>query len=182
MPIDQMSGVARTTPFSPTLSVRRTGARRLYQAVDLFISKASHFAGFTRDADRHLIGWSILPGATEVEQLINVMLKIEGHLPPRRVVLGELAHPGAAHTHVGDLIGQDHIYRPLDDRIAEFLGELHQLRNAVTGQSFQPAVAPRHTRRRVFGTGTLPENARLRIFSQRALHMPQQSLIDFRVA
>ena len=66
-----------------TLSVCRTGTRGLHQAVDLFISKASHFAGFTRDADRHLIGWSVLSGATEVEQLINMMLKIERHLPPR---------------------------------------------------------------------------------------------------
>src|SRR3982751_6048415 len=105
-----MSGIATNTPFSPTLSVRHTGTRRLYQAVDLFISKARHFAGFTGNADRHLIGWSILPGATEVEQLINMMLKIKGHLPPHRVTLGELAHPGAAHTHVGNLIGQDKIH------------------------------------------------------------------------
>src|SRR5216683_3158522 len=171
MPIDQMSRVITNAPFSPTLSVRHTGTRRLHQAVDLFISKAGQFAGFTGDADRYLIGWSILPGATEVEQLIDMMLKIEGHLPPRRVVLGELAHPGAPHTHMGNLIGQDHIYRPLDDRIAELLGQMNQLRKDVTGQSFQPAVDPRHPRRRVFSTGTLPENTRLRIFSQRALHM-----------
>src|SRR5262252_7191240 len=147
--MDQMSGVATNTPFSPTLSVRHTGTRRLHQAVDLFISKAGHFAGFTGDADRHLIGWSGLPGATEVEQLINVMLKIEGHLPPRRVVLGELAHPGAAHTHMGNLVGQNKIYGPLDDPIAEFLGELHQLCKDVTSQSFQPAVDSRHTRLRI---------------------------------
>src|SRR5215470_7765194 len=133
-----MSGVATNTLFSPTLLVRYTGTRRLHQAVDLLISKAGHLASVTRDTNRHLIGWSILPGATEVEQLINMMLKIEGHLPPRRIVLGELAHPGAAHTHVGNLIGQDHIYRPLDNRITELLGELHQLRKDVTGQSFQP--------------------------------------------
>src|SRR5262249_60985492 len=102
-----MSRGATHESFSPTLSVRHAGTRRLYQAVDLFISKAGHLAGFTRDADRHLIGWSILPGATEVEQFINMMLKIEGHLPPYRVVLGELAHPGTAHTHVGVLIRQD---------------------------------------------------------------------------
>ena len=109
------------------------------------------------------------------------MLKIEGHLPPCRIVLGELAHPGAAHTHVGNLIGQDKIHRALDDRIAELLSELNQLRKDITGQPFQPTVDPRHPRRRVFSTGTLPENARLRILSQRALHMPQQPLIDFRV-
>src|SRR5207244_13557133 len=154
-----MSRVATNAPLSPTLSVRHTGARRLHQAVDLCISKASHFAGFTGDADRHLIGWSILPGATEVEQLINMMLKIESHLPPRRVVLGELAHPGAAHTHVGNLIGQDKIHRALDDRIAELLSELNQLGKDITGKPFQPTVNPRHPRRRVFSTGALPENA-----------------------
>src|SRR5712691_12700306 len=159
MPIDQMSCVATNAPFSPTLSVRHTGTRRLHQAIDLCISKASQFAGFTRDADRYLIGWSILPGATEVEQLIDMVLKIEGHLPPRRVVLGELAHPGAAHTHMGNLIGQAKIHGPFDNRIAELLGELNQLRKDVAGQSFQPAVDPRHTRCRVFGTGTVPENA-----------------------
>src|SRR5262245_2924738 len=171
-----MSRVATSASLSPTLSVRHAGTRRLHQPVDFFISKAGQLAGFTRDADRYLIGWSILPGAAEVEQLINVMLKIEGHLPPYRVVLGELAHPGTAHTHVGDLIGQDKIHRSLDDRIAKLFGELNQLRKDVTGQPFQPAVNPRHTRRWVFSTGTLPENTRLRVFSQRALHMPQQPL------
>src|SRR5438445_10042719 len=104
-----MSRVVTNAPFSPTLSVCRAGTRRLHQTVDFFISKASHFAGFPRDTDRHLIGWRILTCAPKVKQLINMVLKIEGHLPPRRVVLGELAHPGAAHTHVRNLVSQDKI-------------------------------------------------------------------------
>src|SRR5947208_12365689 len=107
--MDPPARVVTDAPLSPALSLRHTCTRRLHQAVDLCISKAGHLAGFPGDADRYLIGWSILPGATEVEQLINMMLKIEGHLPPCRVVLGELAHPGAAHPHVGNLIGQDKI-------------------------------------------------------------------------
>ena len=58
------------------LSVRHTRTRRLHQTVDFRIGKAGHFTGFAGNADRHLVGCPFLTGPTEVEQLVNVVLKI----------------------------------------------------------------------------------------------------------
>ena len=56
--------------------VRYAGTRCLHQPIDFLIGKTSHFAGFAGDTDGHLVCWPFLTAATEVEQLIDVMLKI----------------------------------------------------------------------------------------------------------
>src|SRR5438105_10597923 len=88
--------------------------RALDEPLDLLVGEAGQAAGVLGDRDGHHLVMPVLPGAPEVEALVDRVLELDGAAPALGVAPRQLVEPARAHAHVGDLVGQHVVDRALE--------------------------------------------------------------------
>ena len=91
----------------------------------------------------------VAAAAAEVEQAVDRALELERPRLAVLVVLGELAQPGAAHLHVGHLVGQHPVLAEVQHRVVHVGGEVAHGGEHVDGQALERTVDAGETEHRV---------------------------------
>src|SRR2546425_8027066 len=144
-----------------TKSVHGGALRAADEALDLLVGEAGETARLLGDRDGDFLVVAVQADAPEVEALVDRLLELDRATPTLGIALGQLVEPLRPHAHVRDLVGEHEVHGPLDDRVADLAGDVHELVEDVTGQPLEPAVHARDPRRRVLGAGASPEDRRL---------------------
>src|SRR4029453_8492331 len=154
----------------------------LDEALDLLVGEAAELPRLRGDGDQHRVVLAVLPHPAEVEALVDGLLELDGPAPALRIALGELGEPLRAHAHVGDLVGEPEVPRPLQDGIAHLPGDVDELVEDVAGQALEAAVHARHPGGRVLRAGAAPEDGRLRELAHIAVEVLEEPEIDLQMA
>src|SRR5260370_16547345 len=181
---------------SRAVLVRRAFAEAFDQAIDLFFGEAGQQTRLASNCDpridfEFLVTDSLLDliglfhggtAATEVEQIIDIVLELLRLSETLGVAFSKLAHPLRAHPHVGDFVCQHVIDRTFDTWITHLLREPDQLLEAVAREALESAVDSRHPPGRIFGLRARPEHFALGKFAVVRADVFEQLQVDFRVA
>src|SRR5258706_12600870 len=163
-------------------SVHLRALRALDEPLDLLVREAGELARLFRDRDGHELVLAVLPGAAEIEALVDRVLELDGLAPALCIATRELVEPPRAHAHVRDLVGEHEIHGALDDGIAELPRDVHELVEHVARKAFEAAVDTRHPGGGVLGARAAPQNGRLGELAHVAPEVIEQTQIDLDVA
>src|SRR5438876_4535300 len=78
-------------------SVHLRALRALDEPLDLLVREAGELARLFGDRDRHELVLAVLPGAAEVEALVDRVLELDGLAPALCIAARELVEPPRAH-------------------------------------------------------------------------------------
>src|SRR3982751_2897324 len=80
-----------------SVHLRALGA--LDEPLDLLVREPGELARVLRDGDGDQLVLAVLPGAAEIEALVDGVLELDRLAPPFRVTARELVEPARAHAH-----------------------------------------------------------------------------------
>jgi hypothetical protein len=148
--------------------------------IDLLGGEPGHLAELAGEPDRGLAG--LAPRAPEVEQAVDGALELECLLLAVLVVLGDLAEPGAAHLHVGDLVGEHPVLAEPQHRIVHLGGEVAHRGEHVDGEPLEGSVHPGETEHRIGVARRLEQGDGLGVLADLGAHVITEHQADLDVA
>ena len=120
--------------------------------------------------------------AAEVEQPVDGALELQCPGLAFFVVLGQFAQPGAAHLHVGDLVGEHPVLTEVQHWVVHVLGEVAHGREHIDRQAFQRAIDTSETKHGIGVAGSLEQGDGLAELADVGAHVVAEEQADLDVA